>query len=199
MRLFRRPSAKNIGFTLIELMIVVAIIGILASIAIPKFASLVRKAQEGATKGSLSSIRAALQIYYGDMEGLFPSNPSVGAAPGAYCVEGSSFSTCPTTGALMSLTINGKYLSAFPTVRMPPYHSPYSGYSGVSLVVDAYGAWGTPTSFYSGTAISDTSGNTAFYVYFSDSNPAWGSNSAWGTFYIWCMHTDTIGTSWSAY
>ena len=66
-----RPSAKY-GFTLIELMIVVAIIGILAAIAIPKFASLIRKSGEGASKGNLGSLRSALSIYYGDMEGQYP-------------------------------------------------------------------------------------------------------------------------------
>jgi prepilin-type N-terminal cleavage/methylation domain-containing protein len=63
--------AKKSGFTLIELMIVVAIIGILASIAIPKFADLIRKSKEGATKGNLGSLRSALSIYYGDMEGTY--------------------------------------------------------------------------------------------------------------------------------
>src|SRR5436190_656992 len=62
------------GFTLIELMIVVAIIGILAAVAIPKFANLIRKSQEGSTKGNLGSLRSAISIYYGDMEGQYPGD-----------------------------------------------------------------------------------------------------------------------------
>ena len=90
------------GFTLIELMIVVAIIGILAAIAIPKFADLISKSKEGATKGSLSSIRSALQIYYGDNEGAFPAIDAGGAGHG-----------------LDSLTTDAKYLSAVPTAKLP--------------------------------------------------------------------------------
>ena len=60
------------GFTLIELMIVVAIIGILAAVAIPRFADLVRKSREAATKGNLGTIRSAASIYYADNEGLWP-------------------------------------------------------------------------------------------------------------------------------
>ena len=63
---------SNKGFTLIELMIVVAIIGILAAVAMPRFADLVRKSSEGATKGSLGAIRSALSIYYADNEGRWP-------------------------------------------------------------------------------------------------------------------------------
>ena len=64
---------KTKGFTLIELMIVVAIIGILSAIAIPKFADLIRKSNEGATKGNLGAVRSAITIYYGTNAGLFPS------------------------------------------------------------------------------------------------------------------------------
>ncbi len=60
------------GFTLIELMIVVAIIGVLAAVAIPKFADLIRKAQEAACKGQLGAMRSALSIYYGNEEGVWP-------------------------------------------------------------------------------------------------------------------------------
>ena len=67
---FRRSK----GFTLIELMIVVAIIGILAAVAIPKFADLVTKSKEAIVKANLGAVRSALSIYYGDTEGVYPSN-----------------------------------------------------------------------------------------------------------------------------
>ena len=62
------------GFTLIELMIVVAIIGILAAIAVPKFAQMLEKSREGATKGNLSAIRSAVTIYYSEKEGVWPTD-----------------------------------------------------------------------------------------------------------------------------
>ncbi|MBL0348885.1 MAG: prepilin-type N-terminal cleavage/methylation domain-containing protein [Elusimicrobia bacterium] len=62
------------GFTLIELMLVVAIIGLLASIAIPKFGGLVIRSKEAAVKGKLGSLRSAISIYYAENEGEFPTN-----------------------------------------------------------------------------------------------------------------------------
>ena len=52
------------GFTLIELIIVIAIIGILAAIAIPKFVDLTGQAKVSATKGALGAVRSALAIRY---------------------------------------------------------------------------------------------------------------------------------------
>lgn len=65
---------KSKGFTLIELMIVVAIIGILAAVAIPKFADMLEKAREGATKGNVGAIKSAISIYYGDNMGSWPGS-----------------------------------------------------------------------------------------------------------------------------
>ena len=62
------------GFTLIELMIVVAIIGILAAIAIPRFAQMLEKSREGATKGNLAAMRSAVSIYYSEREGTWPND-----------------------------------------------------------------------------------------------------------------------------
>ena len=76
---------KSKGFTLIELMIVVAIIGILAAVAIPKFANLIRQANEASCKGNLGAIRSALSIYYGSNEGIYPS--TIGALVPNYMAE----------------------------------------------------------------------------------------------------------------
>jgi len=62
----------NKGFTLIELMIGIAIIGTIAAIAIPKYVSMIQKAREGATKGNLGVARSTISIYYGANEGMFP-------------------------------------------------------------------------------------------------------------------------------
>ena len=64
LKIFRKEGQK--GFTLIELMIVIAIIGILAAIAIPQFVSYRQKGYNTDAKGELKSFYTACQAYYAD-------------------------------------------------------------------------------------------------------------------------------------
>lgn len=52
------------GFTLIELVIVIVILGILASVAIPKYEDMREQARTAALKGQLGAIRSAVSIQY---------------------------------------------------------------------------------------------------------------------------------------
>lgn len=67
---------KHSGFTLIELMITVAIIGILTSIALPSYQAHVTKTQRTDAQGALSSFSVAMERYFA------ANNTYVGAATG---------------------------------------------------------------------------------------------------------------------
>lgn len=92
------------GFTLIELLIVVVIIGILAAIAIPKFASTKEKAYLASMKSDLRNIATAQEGYFADNQiyvAISASNTAGSPSPDA------NTGFVPSAGVTVSGTATG--------------------------------------------------------------------------------------------
>ena len=93
-------SRKRSGFTLIELMIVIAIIAILAAILVPNFVRARAQGHLTACKSNLKNIGTALEMYSTDHAGRYPVGD--GAMTG-------------TAGSTLTTGNNGGYLKTIPT------------------------------------------------------------------------------------
>ena len=73
-------NTEQRGFTLIELIIVMVILGVLAAVAVPKYLDSISNAEEAAEKAVISNILAGLKQYannslYTDGRATWPTNP----------------------------------------------------------------------------------------------------------------------------
>lgn len=68
-----RRASRHRGFTLVELLVVMTIIAILLTVAVPRYMSSVDNAKEAALKTSLARLREAIDQYHSD-KGQYPAS-----------------------------------------------------------------------------------------------------------------------------
>jgi|EP01012_Entosiphon_sulcatum_P053536 prepilin-type N-terminal cleavage/methylation domain-containing protein len=96
---------KRAGFTLIELMIVIAIIAILAAILVPNFLKARAQGQLTACKSNLKNIATALEMYASDFGGRYPNNATADQLTSGNYLK--LIPTCPAAGKNTYSTSNG--------------------------------------------------------------------------------------------
>ncbi|MBR2081766.1 MAG: hypothetical protein IJ876_01960 [Elusimicrobiaceae bacterium] len=83
------------GFTVTEVVVMVVVLAVLLGLTVPKFITLAHKASEGNTKHKLVQVRSAIAAYYGEHQGMYPTDDLSSLVP--------------------------TYIEAIPAVRVPGY------------------------------------------------------------------------------
>ena len=107
-------SSQQAGFSLVELLVVIFIIGVLASLLVTNLAGVRNRAEDSQAKANLIELKKALRIYYNDYQN-YPGDSSgsiagCGAAGTSVC-SGGTFSNGSDTVYMKDLPENFSYYS----------------------------------------------------------------------------------------
>lgn len=124
-------TRRSAGFSLVELIIVVVIVGLLAAIAIPRFSRGAANTNVTAFSGDLAVIRNALELYAVEHNGVYPTAANFEAQLTQFTNEAGDVSENGGPGFEL-----GPYLIAMPDLKVGPAR----GFAGVEAVA------GTPSA-----------------------------------------------------
>lgn len=86
---------KNMGgWTLIELVIVIVILGLIASVTVPAYMDMTKSAEINSCQAAQATIRSAVSIYYAKHKGVLPDNLT------ASMFMNGEIPTCPSSGTI---------------------------------------------------------------------------------------------------
>ena len=173
---YRKKANKLIGFTIVELLIVIVVIAILAAISIVAYSGVQARARDGSTLQSVRSIQKALELYKIDNSVYPPTNVTAGSAWGS-CTLGSGYSySIATNDSWMKALVDGGYLKSVPvhsvndcTHYIRYLHPSATSYGCTSLssgyyVLEVIGVEGVITPSDSATRLSCPEGVTQWPV-----------------------------------
>lgn len=147
------------GFTLIELMIVVTIIGILAAVAIPRYITYMRSSQT-AEVGNIGGLMVSAMQSYADAQSLTPAAAVTAFNNTGLAPAGATAPTNPLSNVLPQLALPGNAGFSYAVSAIAATAGPQNGDVAYCILATPVGGGVAPV-MYSSSPVSTATGATA--------------------------------------